>query len=108
LAKYRSIRENDRIIAEREGFLSRKLQGERPPLCSLAGWFDEKLALECGQSVDETGKEVNMALAMWAKVSAAPDAEVAVKDKESSNEKEEGQKEGGVPIVDGDGKRTGK
>lgn len=77
LEYYRSIRRMDRDKAEATGFLQGKFEGEQPPLSSLAGWSDEQLALRCGQSVDEIGKKVNMALASWARISQAPDEEMA-------------------------------
>lgn len=76
LAYYREIRLADREKAIAGGFLQGKFVGENPPLASLAGWSDEKLALRCGQSVDEIGKKTNMALASWARISAEPDKEV--------------------------------
>ncbi|KAM0754689.1 alpha/beta-hydrolase [Meredithblackwellia eburnea MCA 4105] len=86
LAKWRAVREEDdtRTI-QQGGFLNGRLKragpdggaGENPPLCALARWWDEKRALEAGESVDATGKKVNAALAMWAKVSTMPDEEVA-------------------------------
>ncbi|SCZ98254.1 BZ3500_MvSof-1268-A1-R1_Chr3-2g06251 [Microbotryum saponariae] len=76
LAKYRRIRTEDRQIAESSGFLMGEFTGERPPLTSLAGFHDVKLARETARSVDEIG-DVNLALAAWNSVSVAPDEEVA-------------------------------
>lgn len=81
LAKFRAIREEDERRTEQQGgFLGGRLRrnkGENPPLCALARWWDEKKALEAGESVDDVGKKVNAALAMWARVSAMPDEDVA-------------------------------
>ncbi|SCV71253.1 BQ2448_2841 [Microbotryum intermedium] len=84
LAKYRRIRTEDRKIAERSGFLRGEFKGsERPPLTSLAGFHDGKLAHEAGRSVDEVG-DVNLALAVWNSFSVAPDEKV-VGDTKSAN-----------------------
>lgn len=67
--KWREIKISDRMQAEENGFLTRKLHGERPPLCSLAGWYDSHMARLVGQSVDEiSGKTSNMMM-MWQKIS---------------------------------------
>ncbi|KAI5477577.1 lipase/esterase [Pseudohyphozyma bogoriensis] len=96
LKKYRAIREADRLLAEVNGFLTGTLHGERPPLCSLAGWHNKEMALECGDSVDETGKKENIALAMWASISAAPDEEqVGGKDVAKKAERIEDSQTGG-------------
>ncbi|KAL8286505.1 hypothetical protein RQP46_004522 [Phenoliferia psychrophenolica] len=80
-AKFRAIRdENERRVLQEGGFLEGKLKfdkGENPPLCALARFWDQKLALEVGESVDEVGKKVNAALAMWARVSSQPDEQIA-------------------------------
>lgn len=67
--KWRDIKLADRARAEQEGFLTRGLNEERPPLCSLAGWYDTDLARAAGKSVDEiSGKTSNMMM-MWQKIS---------------------------------------
>ena len=67
--KWREIKISDRQQAEENGFLTRKLHGERPPLCSLAGWYDSHMARLVGQSVDEiSGKTSNMMM-MWQRIS---------------------------------------
>lgn len=70
LAKWRKVREDDRKLAEKEGFLTRDLHGERPPLCSLVGWHDALMAREVGKSVDETSKKTSGAVMMWMKMSS--------------------------------------
>jgi hypothetical protein len=96
LSTNRSIRLADRAKAETSGYLLGEFQGERPPLASLAAWSDQALAIEAGESVDETGGKVNMALAMWSRVSAAPDEEVAgAKKVEAVKEKMDGLEVGG-------------
>ncbi|KAK4703020.1 hypothetical protein P7C70_g3202, partial [Phenoliferia sp. Uapishka_3] len=80
LEKYRGLREEDqRRTVQQGGFLEGRLKrasGEDPPLCALARWWDEKHALEAGDSVDDVGKRVNAALAMWSRISAMPDEEI--------------------------------
>ena len=67
--KWRDIKLADRRQAEEAGFLTRQLHGERPPLCSLAGWFDVEEARAAGKSVDEySGKTSNMMM-MWQRIS---------------------------------------
>lgn len=67
--KWREIKIADRKQAEQAGFLTRQLNGERPPLCSLAGWFDVEKARAAGKSVDEiSGKTSNMMM-MWQRIS---------------------------------------
>lgn len=69
LKKWRDIKISDRQQAEEAGFLTRKLHGERPPLCSLTGWYDSHMARLVGQSVDEiSGKTSNMMM-IWQKIS---------------------------------------
>lgn len=68
--KWRRIKMEDRALAEEEGFLTRDLQGERPPRCSLAGWYDTKRAREVGKSVDEISKKTSGAVMMWMKMSS--------------------------------------
>ncbi|KAK4047555.1 hypothetical protein OIV83_005342 [Microbotryomycetes sp. JL201] len=76
LKKFRTIRINDRTLARENGFLKGKFRGENPPLCSVAGWFDERLALKCAESVDVVPKDKSFALTSWAKISSGPDEEV--------------------------------
>ncbi|WVN86963.1 uncharacterized protein L203_102138 [Cryptococcus depauperatus CBS 7841] len=66
LKKWRRIRIEDWAKAEKEGFLTRDLQGERPPLCSVAGIYNTKLAGDAARSVDEVTSR-NFALALWSK-----------------------------------------
>jgi len=67
--KWREIKLADRQQAEQAGFLTRQLHGERPPLCSLAGWYDVEKARAAGKSVDEiSGKSSNMMM-MWQRIS---------------------------------------
>ena len=67
--KWREIKLADRKLAEEAGFLTRQLHGERPPLCSLAGWYDVERARAAGKSVDEiSGKTSNMMM-MWQRIS---------------------------------------
>lgn len=66
LAKWRDIKQKDRIKAEAEGFLTRDLQGERPPLCSVAGIWDKGLARNVAKSVDEVTSR-SMGMGWWTK-----------------------------------------
>lgn len=100
--KYREIRLADRAVAETTGFLQGKFVDQNPPLASLAGWHDEKLALRCGESVDEIGKKTNLALEYWSRISQNPDEQTSgsakvkeLRDKmEGAQIGEEGDKKG--------------
>lgn len=67
--KWRTIKRTDRKLAEKSGFLTRDLLGERPPLASLAGIFDRDMAREVGKSVDEVSKKTSAVMLMWYKMS---------------------------------------
>jgi len=69
LKKWRKIKEEDRIRAQLGGYLTRGLDGERPPLASLAGIWDQDLARKVGRSVDEISKKTSGAMLMWNKMS---------------------------------------
>ncbi|GAA6052509.1 hypothetical protein JCM3770_003802 [Rhodotorula araucariae] len=79
LAHFRALKAADRARAEQGGYLLGQFSSERPPLGSVAGWWDEKLAKEAARSVDEVGEKTSatMALSMWSGISARPDEEVA-------------------------------
>ncbi|GAA6008690.1 hypothetical protein JCM10207_001687 [Rhodosporidiobolus poonsookiae] len=79
LAKYRALKTQDRILAEEGGFLLGQFKGERPPLGSIAAWWDRDKAKEAAASVDEIGHKTSatMALAMWSRISAKPDEDKA-------------------------------
>ncbi|GAA6040711.1 hypothetical protein JCM8097_000886 [Rhodosporidiobolus ruineniae] len=96
LAKYRAIKARDRALAEEGGFLLGQFKGERPPLGSIAGWWDRDLAKEAAASVDEIGAKTSasMALAMWSKISAKPD-----EDKAGDHKVEETKEKVGVEQV---------
>jgi hypothetical protein len=70
LDKWREVRRADRVQAEQAGFLTRELKGERPPLASLAGWYDVDRAREVGASVDEIGKKTSKGVMMWMNLSS--------------------------------------
>jgi hypothetical protein len=70
LTKWREVRKVDRERAEKKGFLSRDLHGERPPLASLAGWWDQEIARGVGKSVDEISRKTSGAVMMWMKMSS--------------------------------------
>jgi hypothetical protein len=69
LEKWREIKKEDRRMGEKWGFLTRDLQGERVPLCSIVGWWDLERAREVGKSVDGVMKKGSGAMNMWAKIS---------------------------------------
>ncbi|RSH93472.1 hypothetical protein EHS25_007828 [Saitozyma podzolica] len=77
LITWREVRKVDRERAEKEGFLSRDLHGERPPLASLAGWWDQEIARGVGKSVDEISRKTSGAVMMWMKMSSKADKERA-------------------------------
>ncbi|ORY34887.1 Alpha/Beta hydrolase protein [Naematelia encephala] len=77
LKKWREIKITDRVKAEKEGFLTRDLYGENPPLASLVGWFDTELARQVGKSVDEIGGKTSGAMAIWTKMTSKADKEHA-------------------------------
>ncbi|OCF46099.1 lipase/esterase [Kwoniella heveanensis CBS 569] len=77
LEKWRKIKREDRAKAEQGGFLTRDLQGERPPLASLAGIWDQKLARDVGRSVDEPTGKTSGAMGLWMKMGTKADKEHA-------------------------------
>lgn len=83
LAHFRALKTTDWERARETGYLAGQFKGERPPLGSVAGWADERLAKEAARSVDEVGQKTSatMALSMWSGISARPDEEVAGDDK---------------------------
>ncbi|KIR34533.1 lipase/esterase [Cryptococcus deuterogattii MMRL2647] len=92
LAKWRDIKQKDRIKAEAEGFLTRDLQGERPPLCSVAGIWEAKLARDVARSVDEVTSR-SMGMGWWTKWGSKADEEHADRRKMRENAaREEEQK----------------
>lgn len=66
LKKYRDMRTSDRAQAEKQGFLTRRLQGENPPLAALAGLATPELAGKVGKSVDAPTHKESKAVALWA------------------------------------------
>ncbi|ODN78492.1 hypothetical protein L202_04123 [Cryptococcus amylolentus CBS 6039] len=78
LAKWRKLRTEDRAKAEKDGFLTRDLQGENPPMCAVAGLWDEKLAGDVARSVDEVYAR-SAALGWWTKWGSKADKEHAEK-----------------------------
>ncbi|WWD20120.1 hypothetical protein CI109_104595 [Kwoniella shandongensis] len=80
LKKWRDIRNADRTKAEKDGYLPKDLSwvksGERPPMCSVAGLWDEELARKVGESVDgKKGK--SMGMGWWMKMGTKADKEHA-------------------------------
>nr|XP_019009141.1 lipase/esterase [Kwoniella pini CBS 10737]OCF47922.1 lipase/esterase [Kwoniella pini CBS 10737] len=78
LKKWKEIKEKDRKLSEKNGFLTRNLFNEKPPLCSLAGIYDLDLAKKIGQSVDggPSGKQSGF-VGMWMKMGTKADKENA-------------------------------
>ena len=80
LEKFRRMRREDRAEAEKDGFLTRQLHGERPPLASLAGLHDRSLARDVGRSVDEIGKKTSGAMLIWNRMSTKASSDNIVDD----------------------------
>ncbi|GAA5887222.1 hypothetical protein JCM6882_002454 [Rhodosporidiobolus microsporus] len=95
LDKYRAIKTKDRVLAEEGGFLLGQFKGERPPLGSVAGWWDQTMAKEAAASVDEIGHKTSasMALAAWSRISAKPDEEKAGDEKVAETEVKVGKEQ---------------
>jgi hypothetical protein len=71
LSKFREIKLEDRRMAEKWGFLTRELEGERVPMCAVVGWWDLERAKEVGRSVDgEPTKKGSGMMSMWSKMSS--------------------------------------
>lgn len=66
LKQYREQRIADRIQASQHGFLTHRLQGENPPLASLAGLSSPETARKVGKSVDAPTHRESKAVALWA------------------------------------------
>lgn len=73
LEKFRKIKADDFALARQNGFLTRKLQGENPPQCALASWYDLDLAREAGRSVDEPVSKSNAAMILYMRMSQKHD-----------------------------------
>lgn len=91
--KFRRIREDDYAIAEKQGFLTRSLQGEQPPQCAMVSWHDPALARKVAASVDEPTGKNNMAVEMWSKMSAKRDKEQVEGGETKSEERKEREQE---------------
>lgn len=85
LQKWREIRAKDHAQAERQGFLTKTLQGEHPPPSALAGMADPELARQVGKSVDEPTAKATVPVLLWSQIASKRDAEAA-------KEEEEGEK----------------
>ncbi|CAK9780415.1 alpha/beta-hydrolase [Cutaneotrichosporon oleaginosum] len=92
LKQYRELRMADRARAEEQGFLTRDLAGEHPPLASLAGLSNANLARRVGKSVDAPTHRESKAVALWAHLAEGPDIE-AVKRERKSGEEDRAAKE---------------
>lgn len=66
------LTEWDRAVAT--GFLTKNMQGERPPRSSIVTWADPNLAMRCAAPQSSYNKKERMANAVWARLSAMPDA----------------------------------
>lgn len=81
LIYYRKLRMKDRKKAEQAGYLSRDLQDERPPMSSVAGMYDEKLAWQTVKPQDTSighdgqTERAGLGMLLWSKLSSKPDAE---------------------------------
>ncbi|KAM0788087.1 hypothetical protein ACM66B_001256 [Microbotryomycetes sp. NB124-2] len=99
LIKFRELRRRDRELAQESGFLNGLFKGENVPLCAVASWHDQDLALRCAKSVDVSPKGKSMALQTWAKISSKPDENVVVGNK-SENVQEVEKKMGELKVTD--------
>lgn len=84
LASTRAIKVADRQEAEKSGYLTRQLQGEHPPLTSLAACHSEEIAREIAKSVDEVGskgKKASGPVAMWMQMGSKGEESRANQDK---------------------------
>jgi hypothetical protein len=86
LKQYRQLRTADRAKAEKQGFLTRDLAGERPPLAALAGLASAKLAKRVGKSVDAPTHRESKAVALWAHLAEGPDIDAVKRDRKSGEE----------------------
>lgn len=75
LKHWREVRTADRATAEKSGFLTGTLAGDRPPLGALAGFADRELARKVGASVDEPTTPVSAGVALWMKMGEHADQE---------------------------------
>ena len=93
LNRFRRIREEDYAIAEKEGYLTRSLQGEQPPQCAMVSWHDSGLARKVAAPVDEPTGKNNMAVGLWSKLSAKRDKQQVEGGEEKSEERKEREQE---------------
>ncbi|WVQ79408.1 hypothetical protein IAT38_001505 [Cryptococcus sp. DSM 104549] len=77
LVKWREIKRVDREQAEKGGFLTRDLQGEKPPLGAVVGIWDKELARQVGRSVDEVSTKTSAGMGLWVKWGTKADKEHA-------------------------------
>ncbi|CED84591.1 Arylacetamide deacetylase [Phaffia rhodozyma] len=57
LASFQAIKTSERKLASQQGWLTKNLHGETPPLSSVVGWSDETHAAETAKSVDRVGRQ---------------------------------------------------
>jgi hypothetical protein len=93
LNRFRRIREEDYAVAEKEGYLTRSLQGEQPPQCAMVSWHDSGLARKVAAPVDEPTGKNNMAVGLWSKLSAKRDKQQVEGGEEKSEERKEREQE---------------
>ncbi|BEI91097.1 uncharacterized protein CcaverHIS019_0311670 [Cutaneotrichosporon cavernicola] len=86
LKKYRDLRAADREEAEKQGFLTRDLAGDRPPLAALAGLANPDLAKRVGKSVDAPTHRESKAIALWAHLAEKPDVDAVNRERKSGEE----------------------
>lgn len=72
-AKLRQQKEEEYERAKHTGFLTKNMQGERPPRSSIVCFSDPTLAMKCARAQSSYGRTENTANAIWAKLSAMPD-----------------------------------
>ncbi|GMK53465.1 hypothetical protein CspeluHIS016_0100510 [Cutaneotrichosporon spelunceum] len=83
----RAVRLADRAEAEKQGFLTRDLGGDRPPLGALAGLANPELAKRVGKSVDAPTHRESKAVALWAHLAEGPDIDAVKRERKSSEDR---------------------
>lgn len=82
LQHWRDSHIEDRAYAERVGFLTRDLQGEKPPLSAMVGIADREMARTVAMTVDEPVAKTSTVLVFWTKLNEAADADAVDREKD--------------------------
>lgn len=92
LEHYRAIRKADREAAEKRGFLTGRLGGERVPLCALVGLSDPEMARKVGKSVDEPTHKTSVPVLLWLAAGEKADKEAVENEEDKEHQKLRQQK----------------